>query len=218
MNWLQSEYCKECDFLSRSAAFSGHTTPEYAQHYAPEDMDFDIYQSIDFPHVFLGGAESDEIAEAEKRAGEKICKRIDVADLETQHLPEADISTHFPERRMWTNDEYEETKIRFNAAADKLADMIVNIDCPIYIHCRVGANRSVSILAAALTKLTGRKLFDVLREIKAQRMIAAPHDAYFMMATEYSYGDTSKWKTQVHNDLNRTPEETEQENDENIAA
>src|SRR5690606_7404789 len=116
---------------------------------------------------------------AEQKAGAPICVRIDVTDADTNHLGSPDLKVPFPEYDFWGIDELSAIQPIFNKTADQLAEIIRTNNCPIYVHCTVGMNRSVAILTAALTKLTGRTVRDILSEIRKQRSIAAPDDSYY---------------------------------------
>lgn len=162
-----------------------------------------VYRSIDFPHVFLGGADIDDISDVEQMAGAKICARIDVTDAEVSRmLPPHTIKTPLPEHRQWDEQKYNAAQEQFNQTADQLCQIITANHCPIYVHCSAGVNRSVSILSAALSKLTNRPLNDILTEMRTQRFHISPHDAYYLMALEYSPADDTH-KQQVRQEMDK---------------
>jgi protein tyrosine/serine phosphatase len=177
MSWLQKI----------SGNFYGDPSPKGLNLYEPiHTGDYGaIYQSKDFPHVFLGSSNTEDIKEAERIAGKPICFRVDVAALDNNELGKADLSLHLPERKMWDQRSEDEVQSVFDAAANKLAEIILEKNCPIYVHCFAGINRSVAVLAAALAKLTGKKAFEVLREIRSQRQVS-PADNYLYLLARYN--------------------------------
>lgn len=179
MNWLQKI----------AAKFRGQQSLEGLAVYNPQEFGAfgGIYRSKDFPNVFLGSAEKEDFLAAERIAGQPICRKIDVTNL--------------PEYHIWGEKEQEETQPQFDYTANQLAEIIRTTNCPIYVHCRAGMNRSVSVLAGAISKLTGRKIADVLREIKSQRGQAHPDDAYLHMLTNYAPHDDIEWKEQTKRQL-----------------
>ena len=88
----------------------GQPTLQGLELYKPENIGVfdDIYQSTDFPHVFLGAGTPEDIQRAEEKAGERICVRIDVAALShlMEDLPKADIAIPLPEYPRWTEEEH----------------------------------------------------------------------------------------------------------------
>lgn len=178
-NWFQK-------FCTR---YRGYHTDNVVRRYMPENIGEmeEVYQSSDLPWVFLGGADRSEMQQAEQLAGQPICARIDVTDADTRHLPEPlTQKIPFPEFKIWDDQSYSETKNLFNKTVDMVTQTISSRRCPIYIHCSAGANRSVSILAAAISRITGKSIFEILREMKSKRGIVSPHDVYVMMAVENS--------------------------------
>ena len=137
----------------------------------------EVYQSPDFPHVFLGG--EDDLEEAEAKAGQPICKTVDCRDL-----PE--ISAENPS---WDYGFYSTVKFKFDQKVDYLANLIQSTNCPIFVYCAAGANRSVSVLASALSKLTNQSIDAILADMKSSRVVANPQDPYYLMALEESPGD-----------------------------
>jgi hypothetical protein len=194
--------------------FYGEPTPATTELYRSQPGDpLAIYQSPDFPHVFLGGADISDIQEAAQIAGIPVngFRRFNVAAQDTKkeegqmgsvpffsaNLPEASHQTGGL-MDQWM---YEAAQTEFNQIADTLAQAIISSNQPIYVHCHAGKNRSASVLAAALTAITNKSLVDILREMKEQRGMVAPHDAYFMMAAEYSKNDPDDWKQQIQQKL-----------------
>ena len=160
------------NWFKKAQSFYGSPSMEGLSFYAPEKSgEFDnVYQSSDFPHVFLGG--KNDIEKAQQMTNEPICRVIDV-------------SKHLPEHRVWNQQEYQKTKKTLIKLINVVAATITSYSCPIYIHCQLGANRSVSVVAAAIAKLTGRSVMDVLSEIKTQRGMAGPDDAYLNMISQH---------------------------------
>lgn len=148
----------------------------------------DVFQSPDFPHVFLGGEY--ELEEAEAKAGQKICKILDCRDL-----PEVGPMSS------WSHSEFSQVQSKFNAKVNELIGYISNLDCPIYVHCALGANRSVSVLASAITKLTGKTLDQVLSEMKSVRSVVRPQDPYYLMALQESPSDPEELKDRMFAEL-----------------
>jgi len=158
-------------WFKKATSFQGSPSLEGLQFYQPEQIgEFEgIYQSPDFPNVFLGGKE--DLQRVKEMNNSPICRIIDVS----RYLPE------FPN---WTQQLYDKYRITMMSIINNVASTIQNTRCPIFVHCEMGANRSVSVLAAAIAKLTGRSVMDILREIKSQRGIAAPHDVYLHMISQ----------------------------------
>lgn len=195
MRWLHK--------ISNYHGTSWLTPHRYDKHHIDinDDNVDNIYQSSDFPWVFLGGATINDINTVQQIAGQSICIRFDVTDRDTSNLPNPVTKIPFHEPDVWTMDYYNKTQQRFNDTANSLVDAIQNNRCPIYVHCSAGINRSVSILAAALTKLTRKKLDDILQEMKSMRAIIAPQDPYYLLALEYSPSDSQQDKQDVKNQL-----------------
>lgn len=149
---------------------------------------FDVFQSSDFPYVFLGG--EDDLEEAESKAGQPMCKIVDCRDL-----PEIGES--------WDYGTFLTVQQAFDSKVNDLIQKITSTDCPIFVHCAVGANRSVSVLAAALTQLTGKPLNQVLSEMKEVRHFVAPQDPYYLMALQQSPSETSQFKQRRFDELDQ---------------
>lgn len=60
-----------------------------------------------------------------------------------------------------------------------------NKDKKIFIHCKMGASRSVSILLYYMIKEHGMKLDDALKMIKEKRMIVNPNSRFVAMLKKY---------------------------------
>lgn len=142
-----------------------------------------IYQSPDFPHVFLGAAEEDDIRSVEEKAGKPVCIRIDLrgfgVDERTfsEDVPSPQMRVPLPDDPTKTPD-MKEWQTKFNQTVDQLASIISSNQCPIYVHCSAGMNRSVATLGAALSKLTGRDFQDILSEMKMLRPMINPNTTY----------------------------------------
>lgn len=149
----------------------------------PHQFSFDVYQSPDFPHVFLGG--DDELEEAEAKAGQPVCKVIDCRDL-----PELDATEESP-IPAWDYSTYLSVQSHFNKKVQTVIQAIESLNCPIYVHCAMGANRSVSVLSAALSSLTNRSVDDILTEMKKVRGAVSPQDPFYLMALDFSSPETS---------------------------
>lgn len=157
-----------------------------------------IYQSPDFPHVFLGSMQLDDMMDAEKMAGQPICIRIDLTneslrprDLQSApqsfRLPEATMKVPLPdEPKDLPLDQQAIWQQEFNKASDQLAEIISKNNCPIYVHCSVGMNRSVATLLAALSKLTGKPIGQLHAEMKSIRGMINPNPMYTNWAAQYS--------------------------------
>ena len=191
------------NWLTKLSDYPGWPTEKGLSFYMPKTIGHydDIYQSVDFPHVFLGSSNPHDMQRAEQLAGRPICFRVNVADLETKHLQPANLSYSLPEPEMWTEKEQREIKPVFKHVVDQLAHAIQTMDCPIYVHCYAGINRSVAALAGAISKLTGRPVSDVLGEIKSQRGSASPHDGYLFLLSDLSEYDSPGWKSNLQNEL-----------------
>ena len=175
-------------FSRLAQSYSGDVSPQLLTHYAPEhapithvDDITKIYQSKDFPHVFLGSA--DDLGEVQNLIDESVCRIVDV-------------SKNLPEHPVWNIEDYQQVNTIFVKLVNQLARIIASTKCPIYVHCKLGANRSVAVLAGAIAKLTGRPVFDVLKEIKTQRGIVAPQDAYIDMLMQ-NFDGNEQLKEQV---------------------
>lgn len=201
--------------MKQAATYRGQPSMDAFQEYRPESPSYEpgeIYRSKDYPHVFLGSAEWGDMERAARMAGihPEDFLRFDVAAHETPGgLPDPYYSAELREQDMGEGD-YRQAQGRFNAAADALVQTIQSSNRPIYVHCVAGANRSASVLAAALARLTGRGIRDVLKEMKQARMEIAPHDTYFLMAAEYSQHEDDQWLTEMQRRLDR---ETTTKND-----
>ncbi len=158
-------------------SYWGHT---YRQNHPDAESQMDVYRSSDFPHVFLGG--EDDIQEAELKAGQPMCKIVDCRDL-----PEIG-----PENPSWDFGFYATVKVQFDNKVKHVVELIQSVDCPIYVHCVLGANRSVSVLASALSILTNRSIDDILSEMKSSRTVVSPQDPYYMMALESGLSENSE--------------------------
>lgn len=192
MNWLQ----KIC-------AYRGEASPRGLQFYMPETIGpfGSIYQSSDFPHVFLGSSDPDDIKEAETIAGQPICFRFDVAAVQNRHLPHADFETYLPEYSVWGKREQRRIQPKLKKTIDTLANIISTKSCPIYVHCSAGMNRSVAVLAGAISKLTNRSIESILKEIKSKRGSTSPHDSYLYMLSRQSPYDSPVWKKRIQEEL-----------------
>jgi hypothetical protein len=159
--------------------------------------EMEIYRSPDFPNVFLGGYyETDDAANV---AGQALCQVFDCRDL-----PEIGSDSDF-----WDMSKYEQIKEKFDNKVTQLISLIQTKNCPIYVHCALGANRSVSVLAAALSKLTGKRLDQVLGEMKQARSVVSPQDPYYLMALDHSPNDPAQFKKQRHEMLVNYDESTD---------
>lgn len=167
-----------------SRSFQGRN-PEYVPN-------IDVYQSSDFPHVFLGGA--DDLDEAEQMAGQKMCQIVDCRDL-----PEIGDN----DQHSWDFPFYTTVKHKFDNKVEQVVNLIQTSDCPVFVHCALGANRSVSVLAAALSILTGKSLDSVLTEMKNARSFVNPQDPYYLMALEQSPYESPDFKEQRFQELDQ---------------
>lgn len=167
MSWLlESQRLENTHYWGRQHYLSH---PEHAGN-------MEVYQSPDFPHVFLGGEY--DLEEAELKAGRPICKRIDC-----RKLPE--LTSDHPS---WDYGEYSVAKLKFDKKVAETVNAIRSLSCPIFIHCALGANRSVSVLATALSKLTGKSVDSLFAEMKESREVVSPQDPYYLMALESTSG------------------------------
>ena len=168
MNWLQKI----------STSFSGYSKRSMPLYWPaatrPSNSGVDVYRAPKpYDNVFLGGEDENQIIEAQTWAGAKICEFVDVRNM--------------PEFRTWTEENYEFVKNSlFTPHVHRLANIMQNKKCPIYVHCAYGMNRSVSVLSAALALLTGENINSILHSMKIQRGVIEPHDAYYLMALETS--------------------------------
>lgn len=193
MNWLQ-----------KIGMTRGKASPQGLRFYLPEESGpFDaIYQSPDFPHVFLGSSDPDDIQKAKKLAGQPICCRFDLAAAQNEHLPHADFAFSLPEYPVWGEQEQQETQPEFQKAINILAKVIETRNCPIYVHCVAGMNRSVAVLAGAISRLTKRPVKNILQEIKSRRGSVGLHDSYLQMLSLSSPYDEPDWRQQIQDELN----------------
>ena len=162
----------------------GQTSLRGLEFYNPESVGtFDrIYQSQDYPNVFLGG--QDDLNQLPRPA----CQIFDV-------------SKTLPEPKEWTELTFEQVKPQFDDLVQKLTNVISTTDCPVFVHCIAGQNRSPAVLASALSKLTGRGVLDILREMKQQRANIGPHDPYLYLATNSSPYENEAIKTEMFSRL-----------------
>jgi len=160
------------------------------RYYNPKEVGgFDVYRSSDFPNVFLGGQHDQD--RVEELAGQ-ICQTFDCRDL-----PEIQGKTSY-----WTQQQYLSVKTRFDKKVNKLINTITsNKNCPVFVHCALGANRSVAVLAAALCELTGKSVNSILGEMRSQRALVSPQDPYYLMALERSTGDNESFKNTAFQEL-----------------
>lgn len=180
LNWL----------TKLSISFPGKPTETTWKYYNDAGTNFDgdpeqIYQSRDLPWVFLGSADNSDIQKVQSITGKPVCMRLDLTDADTSDLPQPAQKIPFPEHETWDEGSFDLVSKQFNNTVEQLINMI-NRKCPIYVHCSAGVNRSVSVLAAAISRITNRSVFDILREMKSTRGIIGPHDAYVMMAIQNS--------------------------------
>ncbi len=166
--------------------FWGNEFLENNPEYQPR---FDVYQSPDFPHVFLGG--ENDLEEAEALAGQPICKIVDCRDM-----PEIEESS-------WDYATFTTVQTQFDSKVNDLVQKITTTDCPIFVHCAMGANRSVSVLAAALAQLTGKPLNTILSDMKQVRSFVSPQDPYYLMALQQSPSETPEFKQQRFDELDQ---------------
>ncbi len=156
-----------------------------------------IYQSRDFPWVFLGSAEPDDLREVSVKTGvppEKI-RHIDVTSEVVVDLPPADLKVPLPDAPKWRNHEEQNMwKSVFWNLADDVANIIRQAGRSgeiVYIHCSAGKNRSVATLAAALSQLYAedmnmpRSPDQIISEIREQRTLADPVPEWRAFANEY---------------------------------
>lgn len=171
--------------------YRGHPSEVGMNFYMPPQIGYPttVYQSDDLPWVFLGSAETSDLEEVRQIAGQPICMRIDLTDQNTEYLPGPVQKIPFPELNIWDDQSYQSIHRQFTTTVNNIVRIITSKRCPIYVHCSMGANRSVSILAAALSQITGKSVFNVLKEMKSKRGLVSPHDAYIMMAVENSGND-----------------------------
>jgi hypothetical protein len=167
----------------RQIAQRFENTSYWGRSFLQENPDFvggyDVYQSPNFPHVFLGG--EDDLDEAEAKAGQSMCKIVDCRDL-----PEIDA-----ENTSWDFDFYSTVKFQFDKKVEHVVSLIQSANCPIFVHCAAGINRSVSVLAAALAILTNQSIDTILADMKKSRMMVGPQDPYYLMALEASPSEQS---------------------------
>ena len=112
-----------------------------------------------FSNVFLGSEKKEDVENVEQMTGKPVCYFVDARDL-----PELDI---------WEEQDY--TSIFKNEFKPRVLNLVnllsVVKDCPIYVHCALGMNRSVSILVAALAILTGKDINSLLQDMKRYRQL-----------------------------------------------
>lgn len=144
-----------------------------------------VYQSPDFPYVFLGGADEDQLKVVEQTTGKPICIRVDLRSHSPresfffEEVPEAHMRVPLPDNPpIEAPTQMNEWQAVFNKTVDQLAEIIARNQCPIYVHCSAGMNRSVATLVAALAKLTGREFADILGEMKQIRPVVHPNPTY----------------------------------------
>ncbi len=171
MDWFR----KISDYSGRSDLSSEfYEDPVYPKNDASK-----IYQApAPFDNVFLGGYYPNADFEEEIReiTGQDVCVTMDVRKL--------------PEPEQWSQDYHDLIfKHLFEPSVKELIGHIRSVSCPIYIFCSAGANRPVSILTAALANLTGKSVDDILGEMKRERGMIGPHDAYYLMAAQSSPAD-----------------------------
>ena len=159
-----------------------------------------VYQSPDFLHVFLGGADDDDLRVVEQTTGKPVCIRIDLRGASGKEVGFSE-GVSPPQIRIPLPDEPTEQPGNmdawqgvFNQMVSQLTNIITENDCPIYVHCSLGMNRSVAALGAALSKLTGRDFHDVLSEMKELRPVVNPNPTYRM------------WGEQAAKDINENRE------------
>jgi len=183
MSWLQriAQRYEDTKYWGRSFR---QQNPDFAG-------GFEVYQSPHFPHVFLGGEQ--ELDEAEEKAGQPMCKIVDCRDL-----PEIDA-----ENPSWDYGFYATVKAKFDKKVKQLAGTIQSADCPIYVHCAMGANRSVSVLAAAISLLTNQPIDTILSDMKQSRMVVNPQDPYYLMALEESPAESPEFKERRYLELDQ---------------
>ena len=140
-----------------------------------------LYQSKDFPHVFLGG--EDDINRVDDISRIPVCEVIDASIL--------------PEPKIWDEETYQAIKPMFKDVVKRIINAITSLTCPIFVHCKAGMNRSVSTLATAISELTGRSVLDVVREMKQQRANVSPHDPYLYLAVDSSSHESEETKEEI---------------------
>lgn len=168
-------------FIKCGLYYSGAPSERSFQLYQPEqDGEIGgIYQSSDLPWVFLGSANAEDLKKVEQIAGKPICMRIDLTTANTSHLSQPAIKMPLPEYDMWNQRTFNIVQKQYNKAVETLVQTISsNRNCPIYVHCSLGMNRSAATLAAAIGRITNKSALDVLREMRSQRGVVAPHDPY----------------------------------------
>lgn len=209
-------------WLINASRYRGMPTIDTVREYMPNEISGKdptmIYQSSAFPHVFLGSCTLEDMQEAADLATQYMREKINpedfirfnVAAQDTgsldQHFPNPYFSAELPEAKsdtgnMMDENMYSLAQQQFNDTADILAKTIKSTNRPVYVHCALGMNRSAAVLAAALTKITNQSIVDILREMKGKRFVVAPHDAYFLMAVQYSQNEDEDWKRQMQQRL-----------------
>lgn len=181
MEWLRK--------LSQSFTDTQYWGGEFSKKNPDYVPKFEIFQSPDFPHVFLGG--EDDFEEVEARAGQPICKIVDCRDLPEIGASDWDYATYLTVQR------------QFNSKVQDLIQKISTTNCPIFVHCALGANRSVSVLAAALAKLTNKSLDQILSEMKQVRSFVGPEDPFYLMALDQSPSEDPQFKQQRFDELDQ---------------
>lgn len=165
----------------------GKPSQQTMQYYLPQTYTSvnDIFQSSDFPHVFLGG--QDDLEDVQKLAGQMPCQIFDCRDL--------------PEMSLWQYNDFLNVQQKFDAKVNQLGQIILTTKCPVFVHCAAGVNRSVSVLSAAISELTSKPLNSVLSEIKSKRYMIGPDDPYYLMALEHCSQTSQTEKQKVFQQL-----------------
>ena len=148
--------------------------------------EFAVFQSSDFPHVFLGG--EDDYAEAEVLAGQPICSAVDC-----RNLPEISSSSE----SMDTS----QVQPEFNALVADVISKIQDVDCPLFVYCEAGINRSVAVLSTAISQLTNKSFEEAFQEIKQARGVSGVQDPYYVLGLKYD--GTSDSDQQIVDELDQ---------------
>lgn len=170
------------------------TIPFFGRDFHSRNPDWDpkfdtVYQSPDFPYVFLGG--QDDLPQASREAGGEITRQFDLRSL--GELTAID--------RTWSSSEPASTQDAFNLKVDELKELITSDSSPLYVFCEGGANRSVSVLASAISELTNRPLIDILDEMKHARAVVNPDDRNYYFATDRASKDENQLWNQMNQDF-----------------
>jgi broad specificity phosphatase PhoE len=142
-----------------------------------------VFQSELFPNLFLGSARREDInLVRDLTSWNEPLHRVDLAPQDNVHLDGGSPAEHafdLREHPEWTQPLRTQGQVLFDAAVEQVVDLVTKGRENVYLHCRMGMNRSVAVLLAALARLEGGTIEEKLGQVRLFRQDISP-DSTFM--------------------------------------